>query len=129
MCFSCGTRGRASRAVMLRMNRRNGYRECELDTRVDARLDNRRRTSRSHLAALPQPLHARRTLPRAVVGRAVRGHARSYGRSPTKCGEVAAQLSHVVHQISGRFPDVAAVLEEAAPDIAAFSMVPTAHWR
>ncbi|MGV8084115.1 MAG: IS256 family transposase [Coriobacteriia bacterium] len=43
--------------------------------------------------------------------------------------EVAAQLARVVEQLEDRFPDVAAMLEEAGPDITAFSTFPTAHWR
>ncbi|MGV8083418.1 MAG: IS256 family transposase [Coriobacteriia bacterium] len=43
--------------------------------------------------------------------------------------EVRAQLSRVVEQLEARFPDVAAMLEEAAPDITAFATFPTAHWR
>ena len=43
--------------------------------------------------------------------------------------EVAAQLTRIVEQLSGKFPDVATMLEEAAVDITAFSTFPTAHWR
>jgi len=43
--------------------------------------------------------------------------------------EVAAQLERVVHQLEGRFPEVAALLESAAPDSTAFAAFPPAHWR
>jgi hypothetical protein len=43
--------------------------------------------------------------------------------------EVAARLAHLVQLLEERFPDMAAMLEEAAADIAAFSTFPTAHWR
>ena len=43
--------------------------------------------------------------------------------------EVAAQLERVVEQLEGRFPEVAALLEGAAPDITAFAAFPIAHWR
>jgi len=43
--------------------------------------------------------------------------------------EVGAQLSRVIEQLSDRFPDVAAMLADAAPDITAFSAFPPAHWR
>lgn len=43
--------------------------------------------------------------------------------------EVAAQFARVVEQLEERFPDVAAMLEDAAADITAFSTFPTAHWR
>jgi len=43
--------------------------------------------------------------------------------------EVQAQLARVVEQLSGRFPDVATMLEDAAADITAFSTFPTSHWR
>jgi len=42
--------------------------------------------------------------------------------------EVAAQLARVVEQLQGRFPEVAAMLEEAAPEITAFAAFPVAHW-
>ncbi|MGB4592587.1 MAG: IS256 family transposase [Coriobacteriia bacterium] len=42
--------------------------------------------------------------------------------------EVAAQLARVVEQLSERFPDVAALLEDAAAGITAFATFPTAHW-
>jgi putative transposase len=43
--------------------------------------------------------------------------------------EVQAQLRRVVEQLEGRFPDVARLLEEAAPDITAFTSFPVEHWR
>jgi putative transposase len=43
--------------------------------------------------------------------------------------EVQAQLSRVTQQLEARFPDVARMLEEAGPDITAFSFFPIEHWR
>jgi transposase-like protein len=43
--------------------------------------------------------------------------------------EVQAQLKRVTRQLEDRFPDVARMLEEAAPDITAFSSFPVEHWR
>jgi len=43
--------------------------------------------------------------------------------------EVAAQLGRVVEQLSGRFPQVAEMLTDAAPDVTAFAAFPTEHWR
>lgn len=43
--------------------------------------------------------------------------------------EVQAQLGRVVVQLEDRFPEVARMLEEAAPDITAFSSFPVEHWR
>jgi len=43
--------------------------------------------------------------------------------------EVAAQLARVVDQLEERFPEVACMLEGAAPDITAFAALPVAHWR
>ncbi len=43
--------------------------------------------------------------------------------------EVQAQLRRVILQLEERFPDVARMLEEAAPDITAFSSFPVEHWR
>ncbi len=43
--------------------------------------------------------------------------------------EVAAQLARVVEQLRGRFPQVAEMLEDAAPDVTAFAAFPVEHWR
>jgi putative transposase len=43
--------------------------------------------------------------------------------------EVQAQLRRVIIQLEGRFPDVAQLLDEAAPDITAFAGFPIEHWR
>jgi len=43
--------------------------------------------------------------------------------------EVQAQLERVIDQLAGRFAEVAAMLERAAPDITAFAHFPVAHWR
>jgi putative transposase len=42
---------------------------------------------------------------------------------------VWAQFHRVVDQLTERFPDAAAMLEAAGPDILAFSSFPEAHWR
>ena len=42
---------------------------------------------------------------------------------------VRRQLDEVVHMLSGKFPDVAAMLADAAPDLLAFTHFPQAHWR
>lgn len=44
-------------------------------------------------------------------------------------GEVAAQLSRVVEHFEVAFPDVAAMLADAAVDITAFASFPHQHWR
>ena len=43
--------------------------------------------------------------------------------------EVAAQLARVVEQLRGRFPQVAEMLSDAAPDVTAFAAFPVEHWR
>jgi putative transposase len=43
--------------------------------------------------------------------------------------EVQAQLRRVIAQLEDRFPEVARMLEDAAPDITAFSSFPIEHWR
>jgi putative transposase len=43
--------------------------------------------------------------------------------------EVHAQHGRIVAQLAGRLPQVATLLEEAAPDILAFAAFPIAHWR
>jgi putative transposase len=43
--------------------------------------------------------------------------------------EVQAQLQRVIAQLESRFPEVARLLEEAAPDITAFASFPLEHWR
>jgi putative transposase len=43
--------------------------------------------------------------------------------------QVAAQLARVSEELAGRFPDAAALLEQAGPDITAFASFPVEHWR
>ncbi|HXF74225.1 MAG TPA: IS256 family transposase [Actinomycetota bacterium] len=43
--------------------------------------------------------------------------------------QVEAQLRRVTDQLAGRFPEAAALLEEAGPDITAFAAFPAEHWR
>ena len=43
--------------------------------------------------------------------------------------EVHAQHRRVVEQLEKRFPQAAALLAEAGPDILAFTAFPVAHWR
>ena len=40
-----------------------------------------------------------------------------------------AQFHRVVDQLAERFPEAAAMLEAAGPDILAFTCFPRAHWR
>ena len=44
-------------------------------------------------------------------------------------GEVHAQLDRVTDQLQNRFPQVASRLDEAGPDVLAFSSFPLAHWK
>ena len=43
--------------------------------------------------------------------------------------EVYAQLDRVTDQLGDRFPQVASLLDEAGPDILAFSSFPVPHWK
>ena len=43
--------------------------------------------------------------------------------------EVHAQLDRVTDQLRNRFPQVAPLLDEAGPDVLAFSNFPLAHWK
>ena len=43
--------------------------------------------------------------------------------------EVNAQLDRVTDQLQNRFPQVASLLDEAGPDVLAFSSFPLAHWK
>ena len=43
--------------------------------------------------------------------------------------EVHAQLDRVTDQLRNRFPQVASLLDEAGPDVLAFSNFPLAHWK
>ena len=43
--------------------------------------------------------------------------------------EVHAQLERVIAQLQNRFPQVASLLDEAGPDVLAFSNFPLAHWK
>ena len=42
---------------------------------------------------------------------------------------VHAQHARVVEQLEARFPDAAAMLDEAAPEVLAFTACPVAHWK
>ena len=42
--------------------------------------------------------------------------------------EVAVQLARVIEQLGSRFPEVARLLAEAAPDVTAFAVFPVEHW-
>jgi transposase-like protein len=42
---------------------------------------------------------------------------------------VHEQHARIVDQLQARFPDAAALLEEAAPDLLAFTAFPKEHWR
>ena len=43
--------------------------------------------------------------------------------------EVHAQLDRVTDQLQDRFPQVASLLDEAGPDVLAFSSFPADHWK
>ena len=43
--------------------------------------------------------------------------------------EIHAQLERVTDQLQNRFPQVASLLDEAGPDVLAFSNFPLAHWK
>ena len=43
--------------------------------------------------------------------------------------EVHAQLDRVTDQLQDRFPQMASLLDEAGPDILAFSSFPVPHWK
>ena len=43
--------------------------------------------------------------------------------------EVHAQLERVINQLQEPFPQAASLLDEAGPDILAFSSFPVAHWK
>src|SRR5712691_2074188 len=42
---------------------------------------------------------------------------------------VREQYQRIVDQLEGRFPEAAAVLDEAGPDLLAFTGFPKEHWR
>jgi putative transposase len=44
-------------------------------------------------------------------------------------GHVRSQLGEVVRMLSDRFPDIAAMLDDASEDLLAFTGFPQAHWR
>jgi len=44
-------------------------------------------------------------------------------------GTVREQHARIVDQLEGRFPEAAALLDEAGPDLLAFASFPKEHWR
>ena len=90
---------------------------------------NRRSLRRSQLATVPHPLHdqlltrvPRRTQPWVAT------MVRTIYQQPFP-DEVHAQLDRVTDQLRNRFPQVASLLDEAGPDVLAFSNFPPAHWK
>ncbi len=82
------------------------------------------------LAALPHALHAQPAHPGAQE-RPERSWRRWCGRSspsPTPT-TVHEQHARIVDQLETRFPEAAALLDEAAPDLLAFTGFPKEHWR
>ena len=55
-------------------------------------------------------------------------HGRTIYQQPSP-DEVHAQLDRVTDQLQDRFPQVASLLDEAGPDVLAFSSFPLAHWK
>ena len=55
-------------------------------------------------------------------------HGRTIYQQPSP-DEVHAQLDRVTDQLQNRFPQVASLLDEAGPDVLAFSSFPLAHWK
>ena len=64
----------------------------------------------------------------AVFGGASWQRCRTIYQQPSP-DEVHAQLDRVTDQLQDRFPQVASLLDEAGPDILAFSSFPVAHWK
>ena len=90
----------------------------------------RRSLRRSQLATVPHPLHD----PTCSLGYPEESnHGWSPWSAPSTSNpspdEVHAQLDRVTDQLGDRFPQVASLLDEAGPDILAFSSFPLAHWK
>ena len=81
------------------------------------------------VAALPHALHAQPADPGAEVGQPmVATIVRTIFAQPD-AASVWAQHARVVEQLHERFPDAAALLDEAATDVLAFTGFPKEHWR
>jgi hypothetical protein len=78
---------------------------------------------------MPHAFHEEPALPRAAHGSAVCGYAGQDHLCSALGRGGPGQLERVTQQLEGRFPEVARLLEEAAPDITAFSSFPVEHWR
>ena len=89
----------------------------------------RRSLRRSQLATVPHPLHDQpaRSGPQARPAMGSH-HGRTIYQQPSP-DEVHAQLDRVTDQLQNRFPQVASLLDEAGPDVLAFSSFPLAHWK
>ena len=89
----------------------------------------RRDPARGQLAALPHALHAQPPDARAQERQpAVATMVRSIFAQPD-AASVREQHARVVAQLEERFPAAAELLEEAGPDILAFTAVPKEVWR
>ena len=60
---------------------------------------------------------------------AIGSHHGAHHLPATLPDEVHAQLDRVTDQLQNRFPQVASLLDEAGPDVLAFSSFPLAHWK
>ena len=89
----------------------------------------RRSLRRSQLATVPHPLHDQpaHSGPQARPAW-VATMVRTIYQQPSP-DEVHAQLDRVTDQLQNRFPQVASLLDEAGPDVLAFSNFPLAHWK
>ena len=83
----------------------------------------RRSLRRSQLATVPHPLHDQ------PAHSGLGGHHGPHHLPQPSPDEVHAQLDRVTSQLHDRFPEVASLLDEAGPDVLAFSSFPLAHWK
>ena len=81
------------------------------------------------LATVPHPLHDQPAHSGTQKSPTMDGHHGPHHLPATLPDEVHAQLDRVTDQLGDRFPQVASLLDEAGPDILAFSSFPVAHWR
>src|SRR5207245_261372 len=81
------------------------------------------------LAALPHPRHAQ---PLTRVPKSAQSFVATMVRTifaQPDAGTVREQHARIVDQLEGRFPEAAALLDEAGPDLLAFASFPKEHWR
>ena len=122
------TENRHGLVVDVELSEANGRTAREAALHMVERSD-RDRLRRLLVAALQDALHAESPGARPEERRGAGRDDGAHDLPAALGGRVHAQHARVVEQLDDRFPEAAALLAEAAPDVLAFTACPVAHWK